>query len=222
VAEEVLPGQIKQAAERALVIERYILRRAWGLGYAVAAVEIASITILSLLFQILGLSSSYSLGARIVVNFSLSIAGLVVAIWVLKKAYDAMLVRREIAQSPWTRMFRSKWAAIVLIIYYLPVVLSIVFLRPEILIVIFGQLAVSAFPFFIALKVSFPERLPRESIAVLVAIVFCSVGNLILAILKVSVVPYMVALLGALVAVFLLASAYAYRQKPPNVSEDHL
>ena len=42
--------QVKQIAQEALAIERYILRRAWGLCYAVFAAEIALILLFDILF----------------------------------------------------------------------------------------------------------------------------------------------------------------------------
>ena len=40
MVEDVSPEQIKRVAEKALVIERYILERAWGICYAAAAASI--------------------------------------------------------------------------------------------------------------------------------------------------------------------------------------
>lgn len=212
--------QVKQVAERALDIERYILRRAWGLGYAVGAVEILLITLLPLLFEAGGLSSSYGLITRIIVNTAISLSGLAVASRIFKKAYAAMLVRREIADSVWGKLLRPWRAAIVWLAYYVPIIIAIIFLRQHAVEVLFGLLVTSAFPFFFALKVSFPERMPREGIAVLVTFTACTLGNLTLFLLKAHYAPYL-AVWVVLSAVLLFAALHAYRQKPPNQPEDH-
>ena len=99
MVEDVSPEQIKRIAEKALVIERYILERAWGLCYAAVAAEIVLIPFLPLIILFLGLSAGYFLVVAIVVNSAVSIVGAVMVAWIFKKAYNSMLVRREIVDS---------------------------------------------------------------------------------------------------------------------------
>ena len=212
--------QVKLIAQRALDIERYILRRAWGICYAIVAAEILLTAFLPVLFGAAGLSSEYGFAARIIVNTAISLAGVAVASWIFKKAYDAMLMRREIADSVWAKMLRPWWIALSWLAYYVPIVVAIVFLRQYALAVLFGFLAAQTFPFFFALKISFPEQLPREGIAVLASFLVCMLGNLTLSLSRAPLAAYLV-VLGGLSAVFLSAAVYVYRQKPPNPPEDH-
>ena len=100
-----------------------------------------------------------------------------------------MLVRREIVDSVWAKLLRPSWVAVLWLAYYLPVVIAIIFLRPIAAIVLYGVLATSVGPFYFSLKVSFPERLPREGIAVLATFAFCALGNLTVFLLKGTVAP---------------------------------
>ncbi len=211
--------QVKQIAQRALVLEQYILRRAWGLCYAVVAVEIALIVLSDVIFAIAGLPSDYSIIARLILNTAISILALAAAAWVFKRAYDAMLIRREIVDSLWAKLLRPSRIAMIWLIYYLPIFFVIIFLRPVAAEVLFVLQATSVVPFYFILKVSFPQRIPREGIAVLVTFLFCALGNLTLFLLKTNFIPYL-AVWGILVVVSAIASAYAYRQKPPNPPED--
>lgn len=208
--------QVKQIAQRALVLEQYILRRAWGLCYAVIAAEVALIVLLDVIFA--RLPSDYSIIVRLVLNTSVSILAFAVVARVFKRAYDAMLVRREIVDSVWAKLLRPSRIAASWLIFYLPLFVVLIFLRPVAAEVLFGLEATSVVPFYFVLKVSFPERIPREGIAVLVTFLFCALGNLALFLLKTNFVPYL-ALWGILVVVSAIASAYAYRQKPPNPPE---
>ncbi len=217
--EAVSSEQVKQIARKALAIERYILRRAWGLCYAVAATEIALILLFDVLFAIARPSSGYGLIVPLAFNTSVSIVGVAVITWVFKKAYDAMVVRREVVDSVWAKLLRPSRVAVLWLAYYLPVIIAIVFLRPIAGIVYFGLLTTSVGPFYFTLKVSFPERLPREGIAVLATFAFCALGNLTVFLLKGAAAPLLWIIM---VAIFIIASAYAYRQKPPNqVREAH-
>jgi hypothetical protein len=209
--------QVKQIAKRALSLEQYILRRAWGLCYAVFAVEIALIVSFDILFGIARLSPDYKLIVPLAFNSAISIFGAAVAAWVFKKAYAAMLVRREIVDSVWTKLLRPRWIAAVWLVYYLPVAFAIVFLRPIAGDVLYGILAASVAPFYFSLKVSFPERLPREGIAVLATFAFCALGNLTVFLLRGTPAPLLWVLM---VAVLLIAAAYVYRQKPPKAPEE--
>ena len=122
MVEDVSPEQIKRVAEKALVIERYILERAWGLCYAAVAAEIVLIPFLPLIVLFLGLSAGYFLVVAIVVSTAVSIVGAAMVAWIFKKSYNSMLVRKEIVDSIWTRLLRPSWIALVWTAYYLPIV----------------------------------------------------------------------------------------------------
>ena len=219
MVEDISPEQIKQVAERALVIERYILERAWGLCYAAVAAEIVLIPFLPLIILFLGLSADYFLVVAIVVNTAVSVVGAVMVAWIFKKAYNSMLVRREIVDSIWTKLLRPSWIALVWTAYYLPILAAIFLLRQDFLVFRFGLLATTVFPLFFAFKASFPERLPRESIAVVSALTIYTLGGFVVSLLKAHAGFYLI-LWVLFLAVLILASAYARRSKPPISLED--
>ena len=219
MVEDVSPEQIKRVAEKALVIEQYILERAWGLCYAAVAAEIVLITFLPSIILFLGLSAHYFLVVAIVVNTAVSIVGAAMIAWIFKKAYNSMLVRREIVDSIWTKLLRPSWIAVVWTAYYLPILAAIFLLPHEFLVFRFGLLATTVIPLFFALKGSFPERLPRESIAVLSALTIYTLGGFVVSLLKANVGFYLILWVIFLV-VLILASAHARRRKPPISLED--
>jgi hypothetical protein len=188
-----------------------------GLCYAVAALVTGLTAFLPVILQAAGFTSGYWLVARIGVNIAVSIMGMAVAIWVLKKAYDAMLVRREIATF-WARMLKPWRSAVIWVIYVAPILAALFLLRPHALAFIFGVLFTTVFPFFFALKVSFPERPPREGSFVLVSYALCTLGSLVLSLLSFNYTIYL-AIWAVMVAVFLLASLYARTRKPSNLQE---
>ena len=219
MAEDVSPEQIKRVAETALVIERYILERAWGICYGAVAAEIVLIPFLPLIILFLGLSAGYFLVVAIVVNTAVSIVGAAMVAWIFKKAYNSMLVRREIVDSIWTKLLRPSWIALVWTAYYLPILAAIFLLRHEFLVFRFGLLATTVFPLFFALKGSFPERLPRESIAVVSALTIYTLGGFVVSLLKANAGFYLILWVIFLV-VLIWAFAHARRRKPPNSLED--
>ena len=219
MVEDVSPEQIKRIAEKALVIERYVLERAWGICYAAVAAEIVLIPFLPLIILVLGLSAGYFLVVAIVANTAVSIVGATMVAWVFKKAYNSMLVRREIVDSIWTKWLRPSWIVLVWTAYYLPILAAIFLLRQDFLVFRFGLLATTVIPLFFVLKGSFPERLPRESIAVVLALTTYTLGSFVVALLKANAGFYVILWVIFLV-VLILASAHARRRKPPISMED--
>ena len=219
MVEEVSPEQIKRVAEKALVIERYILERAWGLCYAAVAAEIVLIPFLPLIVLFLGLSAGYFLVVAIVVNTAVSIVGAAMIAWIFKKAYNSMLVRREIVDSIWTKWLRPSWIVLVWTAYYLPILAAIFLLRQDFLVFRFGLLATTVIPLFFVLKGSFPERLPQESTAVVSALTIYTLVGFVVSLLKANAGFYLILWVIFLV-VLILASAHARRRKPPISMED--
>ncbi len=219
MVEDVSPEQIKRVAEKALVIEQYILERAWGLCYAAVAAEIVLIPFLPLIILFLGLSPGYFLVVAIVVNTAVSIVGAAMIAWIFKKAYNSMLVRREIVDSIWTKLLRPLWIVLVWTAYYLPILAAIFLLRHDFLVFRFGLLATTVIPLFFVLKGSFPERLPRESVAVVSALTIYTLGGFVVALLKANAGFYLILWVIFLV-VLILASAHARKRKPPISLED--
>jgi hypothetical protein len=220
MTEDVSPEQIKRIAEKALVIERHILQRAWGICYAAVAAEIVLIPFLPLIVAFLGVSDGDFLVVSLLVNTAASIVGAAMVAWIFKKSYNSMLVRREIVDSKWTRLLKPSRIALIWTAYYLPIIAAIFLLRHEFLVFRFGLLATTVVPLFFALKGSFPERLPRESIAVMSALTIYTLGGFVVALLKANPVFYLVLWVLFLV-VLILASAYARLHKPLNSQEDN-
>jgi hypothetical protein len=219
MVEDVSPEQIKRVAEKALVIERYILERAWGLCYAAVAAEIVLIPFLPLIALFLGLSAGYFLVVAIMVNTAVSIVGAAMIAWIFKKAYNSMLIRREIVDSIWTKLLKPSWIALIWTAYYLAILAAIFLLGHDFLVFRFGLLATTVFPLFFALKGSFPERLPRESIAVVSALTIYTLGGFVVSLLKANLGFYLILWVIFLV-VLIWAFAHARRRKPPISLED--
>jgi hypothetical protein len=219
MVEDISPKQIKQVAERALVIEYYILQRAWGIGYAIVAGEIVLTTFVPLILLALGVSVDYTLTERLAVNSVGSIIGAVVGIWIFRKAYNAIIVRREIENSIWDKLFVRFRVILVLVAYYLSVLAAVFFLRPHALTVIFGLATTSVFPLVFALKISFPQRLPIEAKVVPAVYALSTISSIIFSLLNTKSTPY-IAVWAIMDVVFIWAAINARRHRPPGPLEE--
>ena len=219
MVEDISPKQIKQVAEKALVIEHYILRRAWGIGYAIIAGEITLTTFVPLILVALGVYADYNFIVRLTVNSVGSIIGTVVGVWIFRKAYNAMIVRREIENPKWAKLLGHFRVILVLVAYYLSVLTAVFFLRPHALTVIFGLAATMVFPLVFILKVSFSQRLPIEAKVVPVVYASATIGSLIFSLLNTKSSPY-IAVWAIMDVVFIWAAINARRHKPSNPLEE--
>ncbi len=215
----VSPEEIRKIAERALALQRYILRRVWGLFYAICAMELSAVLLLPRIIQLLGFSANYGLAAQVAVNISVNIVGSAITLWVFKKVYDTLPIRQAIAKTRWVKTMRPAWALLIGITYYALTIAVTLFLRPNAATIMFA-LQATTIPFlYYGLKASFPEGLPLEGIAV-----FLFYSTSITASLAISLLgtrPALYGLFWGLTAiVFILASLRARSEKPPLSMED--
>jgi hypothetical protein len=91
----VSPREIKKIAERALVLQSYLLRRAWGVPYAAWS--------LAMFVTVFVSPSEPNIALRIVVNMAASGTALVAILWEFKRSCDTAEANRDplIGIIPW-------------------------------------------------------------------------------------------------------------------------
>ena len=88
------PEEIKRIGQRVLVIERVILRRPWGMLFAITAVAIFMWDLFPLVIYISGFSTDYRPSVALVVNTKVELSGAIAAIWIFRRVYALGLVRQ--------------------------------------------------------------------------------------------------------------------------------
>lgn len=212
MAEEaaVSPREIKKIAERALVLQSYLLRRAWAVLYAALS--------LAMFVTIFVTPSEPTIAIRFVVNIAASGTALIAILWEFKRARNTAEIRNAIVDRRWSkplgyRVLLPLWVAI-----YAILILTVIFLRPQavsVILVIYAALAVSV---YYALRLSFPLRLPPEGIVALSSLAVAAMGSIAFLPFVRDSAPYAI-LWGATIALWLLAAAYARTRPPPAPTE---
>ncbi len=212
------PADIRRTADQALNLQAYVLRRAWGLVYGITSAIIAVVLFLPVLARAVGLSEAYGLLPRVLVNTSVSLVGSAVEIWVFKRILDTSRVTRAVRGSLWAKTMQPVAALALFGICIAVIFGAFVFLRPEFLVLVFALQAAVVPTFYLGLRVSFPSRLPGESVVALGVYLLAALGSLAISLLSASPAGYgllwMVALAG-----FLLACVRARSARPPTPPE---
>jgi hypothetical protein len=213
--------EVKSIAQTVLELERTVLRRAWGILYAVAAMELLAEGILPLAFYELGFRAWYDLQIYSAVGTAAGLLGLVTSVWILRRVYALRFIRRSISESIWVKVIsRPLLALAIFALVYVGLIAALKFLTSDFYTILFG-LEVATIPSgYCTLKVTFPEGLPREGLAVFVAYSISSIGIFVTyeSVFATDILPYFAFWVG-LCVVFVLAFVHSRSVKIPEAKE---
>lgn len=214
------PLEVKAIAEKALRLQRHLLRRAWGALYAAYSVSMFLAVFGGLFIALPGLPVEELVAEHLAVSMLASALALTVTLWAFKRVRDTAEIRNFVVGGRWTRVIEYRvlmpaWVAVYAI------VLSSFF--------VFGSqagagvvLAVyAAFWGFLlyAQRLSFPGNLPAESIATLSSFGIAVAGTIVNT-LSVNVLALDGLLWGAMVVVWVASAFYARTRGLPGHSGD--
>jgi hypothetical protein len=213
--------EVKSIAQKVLELERTVLRRAWGILYAVAAMEILTEAILPLAVYELGFRAWYDMQIYSAVGTAASLLGFVTSVWILRRVYALRFIRRCISESLWVKWISRPLSAFAIFaLGCVGLVAALKFLTSDYYTILFG-LDVATLPvFYFMLKVTFPEGLPIEGLASFTACSISSIGIFVTyeSVFATDIVPYF-AFWGGLCLVFVLAFVHSRSVKIPETKE---
>jgi hypothetical protein len=212
--------EVKSIAQNVLELERTVLRRAWGILYAVGAMEIFLDAIVPLAAHELGFTAQYDTQIISAVSTATSLLGLVTSVWILRRVYALRFIRRSITESIWVKIYRPLPAFAIFALGYVVLIATLKFLTSDFYTILFG-LDVATLPvFYFTLKVTFPEGFPSEGLAAFVASSISSIGIFITyeSVFATDIVPYF-AFWGGLCLVLVLAFVHSRSVKIPEAKE---
>jgi hypothetical protein len=207
--------EIKRIAERALLLQRYILKKAWGICYAVWATQLAVIFWMPLLFFALGFFGNVELITQITLNVTFNVAGLVAVLWIFRRVRDTQLVRQAVNKRATKRALGDAYLRCLLSV----VAVSFIFFRPHAEAVLSVLLTTTIPSLYYGLKASFQKDLPLEGVIALIFYGFSTTASLVNAFLNLN--PSVYPLLWApTIIVLFLAFLRSQLGKPPHPLED--
>jgi hypothetical protein len=212
-------GEIRRIAERALLLQRHVLKRAWGVSYAVWAAQLTVVFFVPLLFLALGFRGDTEVILQITLNVAFNIAGLVAVLWIFNRVRDTQAVREVVNKAANTRKRNTLLVACIFAVYYLIIAAAFIFFRPHAEAVLSVLLTTAIPSMYYGLKASFPKNLPREGMVAVAVYGFSTTVSLVAAILNVISSVYPLLWTPTIIAL-ILASLRSQLEKAPRPLEE--
>ena len=222
LAEEIAgsPLEIKEIAARALGLQRYLLRRAWGVLYATWSIALFLTNFGAVFETPLGLS----VVDRAVVGMLASGAALTITLRAFKEVRDTAEIRRLVVGGEWERVLGYRVLVPSWITVYVILFLSILLFGIQeypVALALFVHAAYAGFWAFMfySLRLSFGAKMPAEATAVLSSFGMATAGS-ILNDLSFGYIGVYVLLWGPTIVVWVVSAFRALRLPIPAPEGD--
>ncbi len=202
------------------MLQRYLLRRAWGVLYATWSVAIFLTNFGGPFEALLGLSVL----ERIAVSTLASGAALTITLRAFRRVRDTAEIRRLVTDGKWRRVLGYRvllplWVAVYVTLFFLILLFRVQ--EDPFVLALFVHVAYAVFWAFMyyALGLSFERKMPAEGIAVLSSFGVATAGS-ILNDLSLRISGVYALLWGATIFVWVVSAVYARRQPVPKHEVD--
>ena len=210
--------EMRRAVRRAILLNEYLLRRAWGVLYIVLA--------LSMLLSIFGVPIIDSLGALKLLGVSGSIAVAMAAsgcavigiLWAFKRVrYTAEITQPEDNRA-WARLLGYRFLVPLWITINGIVIVTVAFASSRVsLVVLLIHLGLAVYLYY-ALKLSFSKKIPTEAVIAIASLSLSSIASLALLSIAAKSGPYAL-LWGATIVSWIISGVYARARPIPEFEE---
>jgi hypothetical protein len=214
------PLEIREVAEWALVLQRYLLRRAWGVAYATWSVALFLTNFGAPFEALLGLSVI----ERIAVSTLASGAALTITLLAFKRVRNTVEIRRLVIDGKWRRVLgyqvlATLWVAVYLILFFLITLFGVQ--EDPFVLALYVHVIYAVFWAFLyyALRLSFEGRMPAEGKATLSSFGAATLGSIIND-LSLGILGLYALLWGVTIIVWVVSAFYARRQPVPGREVD--
>lgn len=205
------------AVKRAILLNEYLLRRAWGVLYIVLA--------LSMFLSIFGVPIIYSLGvlksfpSSIAVDMTASGCGVVVFLWAFKRVRNAAEITHPEGNRAWSRLLGYRFIVPIWIAINGIVVMTIAFASGRLpLVVLLLHLGVVVYLYY-ALRLSFTKKIPGEAVIAIASLSVSSIASISLLSITTSPGPYAL-LWGATIVAWIFSGVFARTRPIPEFEEE--
>lgn len=214
-------AQLKQVVDVAFLLQRHLLRRAWGVLYAVTSITLF-LTIFAdpTLLAITGLRSSADIPATLPLSMIGSGSAFVAILWTFKRVRNTAEFRATTGRKRrWAELLGWRCLVPLWLAVNATVIVSLAFFRDDATLTVLMIYSGLALFLYFALTQSFPEGLPIEGIVTLSSFSFSSVASLLLVALSIRGSGAFVALWGCTILLWIASAIYSRTRPVPNLGE---
>jgi len=205
----------KRAVKQAILLNEYLLRRAWGVLYLALS--------LSMFLSIFGTPIINSLepigfASTIAVDMTASGCGIVAILWAFKRVRNTAEITHP-SDGAWSRLLGYRFLVPLWVVLNGLVILAIVLARAQLpLVVLLVHLGVAVYAYY-ALRLSFSKKIPLEAVIAIGSLSLSSVVSIALLSIVTSTGPYAL-LWGATIALWISSGVFARTRPVPEFVEE--
>ena len=215
-AADVSRDDMKSAVNRAILLNEYLLRRAWGVLFIVVALSM----FLSIFgVAILQVAKSFGIPGSITFAVTASGCGLVVVLWTFKRVRYAAEITRPEGDPAWSRLLGYRLLVPLWVVTNAASVSTVVLastLLPMVFFLI--HLGLAAYLYY-ALRLSFSKNIPGEANIAIGSLSLCSIASLALLSVSTGAGPYAL-LWGATIVAWISCGVFAHSRPIPEFEEE--
>jgi len=213
---DVSRDDVERAVKRGILLNEYLLRRAWGVLYLALS--------LSMLLSTFGtptLDSLESVGiaSSIAVDVTASGCGIVAALWAFQRVRNTAEITHPEGDRAWSRLLGYRYVVPMWIALNALAVSTVVLARAGVpAVVLLTHLGVAVYLYY-ALRLSFPNKIPSEAAVAVGSLSLSSVVSLALLSVVTTTGPYAL-LWGATIVAWICSGVYARTRPVPEFEEE--
>jgi hypothetical protein len=215
----VAPGELEKIALHALVFQKYVFRRAWGIYYAVWTVAIIFFAFGYLIPFVSAFPASASWVPYALLYGGVGVIAGVASFWIFGSAWRTLELRRLIRER--NEKLRRKYVLLIALWWtamYAAIGISFTFFEGHAFTVLYGALFLIEIFLIFQLRACFPGGLPTEGKIALASYGFSSTLSLVVSVLGLDPVLYTPIWI-VTVAAWFYSSLYALRHAPDELVE---
>ena len=213
---DVTSDEVRGAVRKAILLNEYLLRRAWGVLYLALSV--------SMFLSIFGgpiIDSLVSIGfaSMIAMDMTASGCGIIAILWAFKRVRNSADITHPEGDRTWSTLLGYRFVVPLWIAINGLVILTIVLARVQVpLVDLLIHLGVAVYLYY-ALRLSFSKKIPGEAVIAIGSLSLSSVASLALLSLTTIPGPHALLWLSTIVA-WIFSAVYARTRPIPEFEEE--
>jgi len=213
---DVTRDELRRTVKRAILLNEYLLRRAWGVLYIVLALSM----FLSIFgVQILEVAKSFGLPSSIAVDITASGCGIIVILWAFKRVRYTTEITHSEGDRVWSRLLGYRFVVPLWLATNGIVIMTIAFASSRVSLVDFLIHLGLAVYLYYALRLSFSKKIPAEAFIAIGSLSFSGVVSIALLSITTSPGPYAL-LWGATIVAWIFSGVFARTRPIPEFEEE--
>jgi hypothetical protein len=216
---EVSHDEMRRAVKQAILLNEYLLRRAWGILYlAIALSTLLSIFGVPIIDSLAGVKSLDGLGS-LSMDMTASGCAVIAILWAFKRVRNSAEITQPEGERVWSRLLGYRLVVPLWIAINGAVILTIALARTQLLLVdLLIHFGLAIYVYY-ALRLSFSKRLPGEAVVAVASLSLTSIASI--ALLSIITNPGPIALLWvATIAAWIFSGVYARTRPVPEFEEE--